>query len=56
CNREFEHFNSISQVLALNISTLKKQVLKLTAASLNWMNSARQEDKEYNLPRFQMIV
>ncbi|WP_315789031.1 GAF domain-containing protein [Fischerella sp. JS2] len=55
-HRELERFNSVSQVFTLNISALKKQVLKLTAALLNWINSAKQEDREYNIPTFEMIV
>ncbi|WP_337885737.1 GAF domain-containing protein [Fischerella thermalis] len=56
CNQEVERFDSVSQVLTSTISALKEQVLKLTAASLNWMSSARHEDYEYYLPTFEMVV
>ncbi|PMB01542.1 GAF domain-containing protein [Fischerella thermalis CCMEE 5273] len=42
-NSELGYFNSVSQVLTLNISALKEQVLRLAVTSLDWINSARQE-------------
>ncbi|EHC10560.1 GAF domain protein [Fischerella thermalis JSC-11] len=42
-NSELGYFNSVNQVLTLNISALKEQVLRLAITSLDWINSARQE-------------
>ncbi|PLZ04538.1 GAF domain-containing protein [Fischerella thermalis] len=42
-NSELGYFNSVSQVLTLNISALKEQVLRLAITSLDWINSAREE-------------
>lgn len=49
------HFHSVYQVLTvliLSVSTLKEQVLRLASAALACISSAKQEDKKYNLPMF----
>ncbi|KOP23783.1 guanylate cyclase [Hapalosiphon sp. MRB220] len=47
-------FNNGLQVLTLNISTLKEQVLKLASAALACISSARQKDDKHNFPIFQI--
>ncbi len=37
-NSELGYFKSVSQVLTLNISALKEQVLRLAINSLDWIN------------------
>ncbi|BAZ68817.1 MAG: GAF domain-containing protein [Pelatocladus maniniholoensis HA4357-MV3] len=48
------HFHSVFQALILSISTLKERVLRLASAALACISSARQKDKEYNLPMFEI--
>ncbi|MCP6761527.1 MAG: GAF domain-containing protein [Fischerella sp. CENA71] len=50
----YPHFDSVYQVLVLSIFTLKERVLRLASAALAYISSARQEDKEYTLPMFQI--